>query len=161
MFSVSPAEIDPLIPKADDIAVPLALGMKRLAGFPLMRQVVGRHRLNGKTRHGLNLAVFHDYTPRRPVGAEFIHHDLGLGLPQHLHDLGIQMVTVLVGNEDQVSLGELAVIRILPHRVHVDGLALEGKHQGPMADKAHFQGAGIGMNNICLERFGGSHGGSS
>ena len=45
------------------------------------------------------------------------------------------MVPVLVGDENQVRLGELAVIGILLHRVHMDDLAPKGEHQRAVADK--------------------------
>ena len=67
------------------------------------------------------------------------------------------MVPVLVGDEDQVRLGELAVIGILPHRVHMDDLAPEGEHQRAVADKGDLELPSPGLNDIRLKFLLGVH----
>ena len=85
------------------------------------------------------------------TGGGLGQHHLGVGLTQPLHRLEVQVVPVLVGDENQVRLGELAVIGILRHRVHMDDLAPEGEHQGAVADKGDLKIPRPGLDDIRLK----------
>ena len=94
-----PGKKDPSPPKRDDIAVRLAHRMQGPSG----RQVVGRDRFHRDPGEDARLAVRQHAAVSKPGLCRRCQHDRRARLTQLLDRLWIQMVTRVIGHEDEIG----------------------------------------------------------
>ena len=117
-----------------------------------MDQVVGRHRFDLQARHGFHLAIGHHHTAGHLVGGASVKTiTVFAGLAQNLQSLGVKVVTVIMGEQDQIGLRELGEISLLPHRIHMDDLTAKGEHQCTMPDEGDREIPRPGLDDILLK----------
>ena len=97
------------------------------------------------------LAVGHDDGPGKLGRAGLGGDDRRVRLEDGLERLRVQVVEMLVGDEDEVGLGQGAVVGDLAVGVDVDRLAAEGHHQGAVAEEGDLEIAFRGRDDVLFE----------
>jgi hypothetical protein len=75
-------------------------------------------------------------------------HQNGFRGAKGLKCLQIQVVTVIVGDENHIGLGEFGEVPVAGHGIHVDHLPAEGEEQCAVGDKGDLKVTGRGRDDI-------------
>ena len=67
------------------------------------------------------------------------------------HRSGIQVISVFVGHENQVGIGEGAVVGFPAYGINVDDFPPEGEHEGAVANEGDGEVTGICGEDVLLE----------
>ena len=76
-----------------------------------------------------SIAIFHDRASRHPVGADRGKHYHRIGSSNALQGGLVEMIGMIVGEENQVGLGQLRVIGHLAVGIDMDDFSAKGHHQ--------------------------------
>lgn len=103
-------DIDAESVEREDETIVAALGME----FEMFRsRIIGQNSLNGHAIAELQfVAIVHHPTLPDNLGAVLVGDNHGRGLFQLPYSHGVAMVEMLMGDEDEVGLGQLGIIRL-------------------------------------------------